>query len=208
MNKRYFMIWILAVSLAIMPALSFALDTPWWNTSWAYRKPINISNTAGNLTNYQINISLNATQLYEAGKLNSSCTDIRLVYYNSSSGNSTELNYWIENCTTNNNATLSFLWVNVTFIQSNTNTTVYMYYGNLSANNVSNFEKVFSKDYEESGLAGLWHLDGNATDFSGNGNNGTLNGPVWKGYDGGVGETGQISTFQVETVYISMGTMT
>ena len=115
----------------------------WWNGSWSYRRQVNVSNVADNLTDYQVNVSLNATPLYLAGKLNSTCKDIRFTYYNATTGTETPLNFWTENCTTNSNATLSWFWVNVTYLQNNTNTTVYMYYGNPSAASASNGTNTF-----------------------------------------------------------------
>jgi hypothetical protein len=52
-NKKssvLFILILLTLNFLIIPTFA------WWNTSWQYRKPINISNTAGDLTNYQIPI--------------------------------------------------------------------------------------------------------------------------------------------------------
>jgi len=43
----------------------------------------------------------------------------------------------------------------VTFLGNN----VYLYYGKSGVTSFSNYDSVFSKDYDEQGLAGLWHMD-------------------------------------------------
>jgi hypothetical protein len=56
-NKKplvLFILTILTLNFLVIPTLS----TDWWNTSFQYRKPINISNTVGDLTNYQVKINL------------------------------------------------------------------------------------------------------------------------------------------------------
>lgn len=67
--------------------------------------------------------------------------------------------------------------------------TLYIYYGNSTASSLSNFSSVFTKDYGESGLVGLWHMDEGSgitiTDSSGNGNSGTIAGATWSANDGG-----------------------
>jgi hypothetical protein len=52
-NKKPLMLFILTILILI---IQLTPSLAWWNSSWLYRKPINISNTAGDLTNYQIPI--------------------------------------------------------------------------------------------------------------------------------------------------------
>ena len=70
---------ICGLILILFSTPAFA-DPGWWNSSWNYRKPINISNTAGNLTNYQVKIVHNFSAEYSAGKINTTCNDIRFTY--------------------------------------------------------------------------------------------------------------------------------
>jgi len=101
-----------------------------------YRQPINISNTAGDLTNYQVRIDLNSTNVGSNFDWSNNGSDIRFT-------NSTDdlLNFWIESWdSTGQEATI---WVNVTSLPNNTNTTVYMYYGNSEASSVSNGDATF-----------------------------------------------------------------
>jgi hypothetical protein len=46
-------------------------DFAWWGSSWTYRTKINITNNNAtlNLTNHQINISINTTKLYNENKI-------------------------------------------------------------------------------------------------------------------------------------------
>lgn len=73
--------------------------------------------------------------------------------------------------------------------------TIYVYYGNSKATSLSNFSSVFTKNYNDSGYVGLWHMDeGSGTttvDSSGNGNTGKITGATWGANDGGMwGSTG------------------
>ncbi|MFQ6120050.1 MAG: hypothetical protein ACE5KE_09210, partial [Methanosarcinales archaeon] len=57
-------------------------------------------------------------------------------------------------------------------------------------NSESDFDNTFTKDYGNSGLVALWHMDEGSgtiiTDSSGNENDGILkNGTTFVGYDGG-----------------------
>jgi len=91
----------------------------WWNTSWSYRQVIYISNTAGNLTNYQVKIELNSSNVGTNFDWSNNGSDIRFV-------NSTNdlLNYWIESW--NSTGQEATIWVNVTSLPNNTNTTIYI----------------------------------------------------------------------------------
>jgi N-acetylneuraminic acid mutarotase len=72
-------------------------------------------------------------------------------------------------------------------------TTVYVYYGNPSAPSGSDYDSTFTKDFGDTGLLGLYHLDEGAgsatTDASGMGNHGLLDyftPPFgWEARDGG-----------------------
>jgi hypothetical protein len=112
----------------------------WWNDTWVYRRNITVSNSGGNLTNYQVKIVANLSDSKQ--NMSQSCDDIRFTYYNSTADNQTELNYWIEYCNLSASDNIT-VWVNVTYLQNNTNTTLYIYYGNPSAQNLSNGSKTF-----------------------------------------------------------------
>ena len=119
----------------------------WWNTSWDYRKKIDISN---NLDNYQMKIIIGNNT---GGNI--SCEqhaqpdfdDIRFV--NRTSG---ELPYWIENYTINSQAAI---WVKNEYNDSY----FYMYYGNSDVSNESDGETTFPSYFED------WNSD-NTGDYT------------------------------------------
>ncbi len=107
-----------------------------WLTSWNYRKAITISNTGSVLTDYQTLITIDTASLVAAGKLLSSCSDIRFT----DSDGSTLLNYWIESgCNTSS----TNIWIKIPSIVNGTNT-IYMYYGNSSATSNSDYFGTFN----------------------------------------------------------------
>ncbi len=124
----------------------------WWNSSWNYRQPINISNTAGDLTNFQVRLDLNSSNVGSSFDWSSNGSDIRFT-------NSTddELNFWIENW--NSTGQEATIWVNVSYLANNTNTTIYMYYGNSEATSKSNGTEtfIFFDDFE-SGDFSKWDI--------------------------------------------------
>ena len=123
--------------------------SPWWNISWQYRQQINISNTAGNLTDYQVEIKLNSSNVGSNFDWSNDGDDLRFTYYNSSSGTETEIPYWIESW--NSSSQEAIVWVKVPFLENNTNTTIYMYYGNPTAAPKSNGTAtfLFFDDFED-----------------------------------------------------------
>ncbi|MEJ2249454.1 MAG: DUF2341 domain-containing protein, partial [Candidatus Lokiarchaeota archaeon] len=99
-------------------------NDPWWNNSWRYRVPINITSTSGNLYNYQVKINIALTDWYNNGYINASGSDIRFV--NSSNQ---ELSFWIEHMDVSGGN--STIWVKVPVISGNEK--IYMYFGNPKA---------------------------------------------------------------------------
>ena len=143
--------------------LGFEKNASWYFQGWDYRVPIDISNTAGNLTDYQIKITYNFSEDYSNGDIQQYCQDIRFTYYNFTSGNQTEIPYWIENCnlSASDNATI---WVKVPFLENSTSTRIYMYYGNSTVSSESNGDAVFEffDDFEGTtlNLTKWTHIEG------------------------------------------------
>lgn len=110
----------------------------WFNTSWLYRRQINFTNYNQQLNNFTIAFSINTTSLYEAGKLNSTCNDLRFT--NSSDS---ELRYDIASCIVNSNSTNSTILVELPYILNGSNS-IYVYYGNnASSDNQSSLNGLF-----------------------------------------------------------------
>ncbi|HIE41585.1 MAG TPA: DUF2341 domain-containing protein, partial [Candidatus Aenigmarchaeota archaeon] len=111
------------------------------NISWNYRRAINVSNIVRNLTDYQILIQVNFSQEFSQGKIQQYCNDTRFTWLNTS-GEEQEIPYWIEECNLTAND-IAKIWIKVPFIENNTNTTLYIYYGNPLATSESNRDAVF-----------------------------------------------------------------
>ncbi|MBN2014476.1 MAG: DUF2341 domain-containing protein, partial [Candidatus Altiarchaeota archaeon] len=103
----------------------------WFNSSWLYRQPIYISNTAGNLTDYQVKIELTSANAGSHWNWTNNGSDIRFTYYNITGGTETECLHWIESW--NSTSETATIWVKIPFIENNTDTIVNMYYGNTGA---------------------------------------------------------------------------
>jgi len=133
--------------LLLLAGSSFA----WWDPAFSYRTQVNISNSGSNLTDYQVNISLNTQALIAAGKMRSDCADLRLVASNDSS----QLPYWIEGIC---NATTTKTWAKLPAIPTGTST-IYAYYGNPSATSASNESATFyisNRNFDSTPLGRNW----------------------------------------------------
>ena len=182
---------IFLVSLTV-PNVVFASD--WYNQSWSYRQPINISNTAGDLTNYQVKIELNSSNV----GANFDWSDNSSIRFTNSTDDL--LNFWIESW--NSTADTSTIWVNVTSLLNNTNTTIYMYYGNPSASSESSSSDTFG-----SNLVSFWTFSQGSTNDKISGNNFTNNGAVsTSDRNGNSNEAYDFSNDYMDTDHISWGT--
>jgi hypothetical protein len=131
----------------------------WYNTSWAYRTPVPITNsTAGTLTNFQVHVTLDGG--FDFTKALSTGADLRV----SDSNGTSLLNFWIENWSQTNST--ASIWVLVPSIPI-AGTTIYLYYGNPSATTNSSGTNTFMLFDDFEGLnttaaTGYWTL-GSAT---------------------------------------------
>jgi len=114
----------------------------WYDLAWGWRKPVNISNGGGALTNYQMKLTVDTQTLVGAGKMLSSGNDIRFT----SSDGTTSINYWIES---GMNTISTVIWVEVPSIPAGSST-IYLYYGNASASAASSGTNtfIFFDDFE------------------------------------------------------------
>jgi hypothetical protein len=153
----------LLIILAAGPGLYFYLHNPnraqaaWFDTNWSFRQKIPLTNTGSAQTNFQVLVTIDTATLITAGKLQSSCQDVR---FTSITGKA--LSYWIEP-TTCNTATTK-VWVKVDSIataSSGTATDIYFYYGNAGASTASDTNKTFIADQAAAAVA--WPLDDTTT---------------------------------------------
>lgn len=104
-----------------------------YNTSvamagWDYCMPFTIDNTtnANNLTDYQVDISVDTAALITAGKMLATGDDIRFT----TADGVTEIPFWSANLT---DCVTNPITVKVPYIAASTNTIIYMFYGNPTA---------------------------------------------------------------------------
>jgi len=111
---------------------------------WNYRKPVIISNSSTDLTDYQVLVILNKADLISEGKMRSDCDDIRFT----DSDGSTLLSYWIES---GSNTSLTKIWAKVPEISATSTKTIYVYYGNPDATSLSKGDAVveFFDDFND-----------------------------------------------------------
>jgi len=136
----------------------------WWDSDWLYRKPITIdsSKVAANLTDFPVLIDLTDADL--ASKAQDDGEDIAFTDYDS-----VKLDHEIElfDGTTGSLAA----WVRIPELSSTTDTTIYMYYGNVAASNQENASGVW-----DSNFLAVHHLSetaGTHYDSTSNDNDGT-----------------------------------
>jgi len=142
----------------------------WWNISWYYRKPINLTeNNNTDLDSYAVNIFVDTEQMIGDGKMNSNCSDMRFT--NSSHA---LLDFWIESgCNTSSTS----VWIDIN-ISANSSQDLYMYYGNPGAAMVSNASATFFfyDDFNDGDING-WQDYGTGDLFYANDSG---NGVIWK----------------------------
>ena len=160
-------------STAVAPFRVDALsDSP--TMLWPYRKPISIYNPADAQTDYQIKIALDTASLVNASKMKSDGADIRFC----TGDISLPLDYWIESGI---NTATTVIWIEAPYLPGSATTTVYMCYGNPSAESVNSVTETFLRLMPS--LTASWpfdEIDGATTfDQSGNTHDGTVTGATW-----------------------------
>ncbi|MGD8544942.1 MAG: DUF2341 domain-containing protein [Candidatus Bathyarchaeota archaeon] len=133
-------------------------------SNWTYYKIHNITGTTvGAQTDYQMKFTIHYGSGTERGEhiyLDSLCQedfdDIRFTWYNITSSEETECDYWLEEKVDNENATF---WVEITYIPLfPENATIYIYFGNPSVSTVSNGFNTFLifDDFEDDNWTDRW----------------------------------------------------
>lgn len=107
----------------------------WYDTAWAYRRPIDITNPCGEeTTDYQVQIVLDSS--FDFSKAVSDGGDLRVT----SSDGVTIIPYWIEDWDAGNQ--LALIWIRVPSVPLE-GTTIYLYYGNEAATSASDGQATF-----------------------------------------------------------------
>lgn len=133
----------------VVPALSLAALTylrpsetsaSWFNDHWSYRQRISITNShSSDLTEYQVLVEFDSTDLITDSKLQSDCDDLRFF-----DNQGRELDHFLTSATCNTNDTE--VWVKLEESPANTDQDIFMYYGNPSAISTSDEQATFSYD--------------------------------------------------------------
>ncbi len=139
-----------------------AYDSTWdndrWFDDWNYRKSHVIESTNNSGPNYQMKIIAHYGTSTDSGEdvylSGNSRTDFGDVRFTGNDG-ITELDYWQESVESSD---FSIFWVEVTDDFSNSDTTIYIYYGNSSETTTSNGDNtfLFFDDFLGSSLDPQW----------------------------------------------------
>ena len=115
-------------------------DGSWWNTSWAFRKPITLNHSlvAGTMSDFPVLVSIVDGDL--ASDAQSDGDD--LVFTND---DSVQLSHEIEFY--DNSTGELVAWVNMTSLLDSVDTVLYLYYGNPFCTNMEDGAGVWNSDY-------------------------------------------------------------
>lgn len=123
----------------------------WYDLSWLYRKPVTLDNTgnANDLTDYAVKVSVTYDPHMAAD-----FSDIRFT----DADGVTLLDHWTEMYTA---STSAVFWVRVPNIAGSDETTIYMYYGNAGASDISDGLQTFGTySFESWEYYNLGNLEG------------------------------------------------
>lgn len=132
-----------------------ASDWAWLLVAWTKRANLTFNSTASSdIARYQIPINIT----YDAD-MKADFTDLRFTYYNATTGTETEIAYWTEGYSA---SSWAWVWLNMTYLSTAHDETIYMYYGNAAAANVSdgNSTFYFFDDFGDDSIdANKWRVD-------------------------------------------------
>lgn len=112
-----------------------ATPQSWVDSSWPYRRAVNVSNTSGtDLTEHQVRLKLDISNFDFADALPDG-SDLRITASNGLS----DLPFWVESWVPNDSATI---WVKIPLLPQS-GSVVYLYYGNTTASTLSDGQATF-----------------------------------------------------------------
>lgn len=132
-----------------------------WSTGFQYRIPVHLGlpvGTQAGVLDYQVKLDLQGQDLklplcVDFTWLKPDGTDIRFT----DTDGKTRLSFWIQSWdNTNAQATV---WVKVPEIKARQLKTIYLYYANPEAQNISSFTQTMTKLTADETTIGLWHFD-------------------------------------------------
>jgi hypothetical protein len=173
--------------------LTYGAPGDWWNTNWKYRKEITLNKTqiAGTLENFPVLIDITDSNL--ASNAQPDGDDIAFIDFNTNTKLPHEIEYY--------NAITGHLiaWVNVPYLSPTTGATLYMYYGNPTAENQQNPTAVWDPNHKL--VLHLNEIAGTHYDSTVNNNDGTPYGGVTQD---AIGKIDGADTFDGSNDYIEV----
>jgi hypothetical protein len=165
--SAFLVLFLLLQSLSgilFLPKIPKAYAATAWLSTYTHRVKIPVASTvAGAQTDYQMSIVLHsksgtntAGDIYLNGNLQDATAfnDIRFT----NADGATLRNFWIQKVEDETGGRKATVWVKLDTPASGT-TNYYLYYGKAGDTSASSYDNTFTKDYGESGLVGLWHMD-------------------------------------------------
>ncbi len=139
--------------------LLYSLD-PWFNSSFQYRHELNLTSSSSTLTDFQVMLVLNNSNI-NYSHTNDDGSDLRFTWLNETSGNETEIPFWIQEDAGWNESGNSYVWIKAPMINATNNNTYYYYYGNTTpvnttSNGFTTFPSFFDDADDGSINATLW----------------------------------------------------
>ena len=120
--------------------------TSWHYPAWSDRREIYIRNPSGGyLSGYQVDLTIPFMQ-----GMQPDFDDLRFTRYDDVNGTEESLPYWIES---SDNGVAADIWVNVTGIHAQGDTTLFVYYGNQAVPGESDGDATFAFFDDFSGSA-------------------------------------------------------
>jgi len=186
---------LIVAVIIVMSGILSIFDSPkasaaWYNSSWNYRQKIIIDhNKVPNTDQTDFPVLIKITDANNAifTKAQDDGDDIRFT----SSNETTDLKFEVENFSKTTPELIA--WVKIPTLSHTTDTTIYLYYGNASA------EAPLAADQQavwSNGYAGVWHMNQAASpalDSTSYAHNGTQSGGVTFGSVGIIGSATQYS---------------
>jgi len=201
-RKKYLfiiLVLLIAVFVVFNPAVISDTNDPWFNTEWEYRKEITINHQMidEDLTGFPVLIDINGNDIANNAQSNGDdfvftnrtgmVSPHEIEKYNSSTGH-------------------LVAWVNVSFLSSTEDATLYVYYGNSTCGNQENVEDTWVDDFVTvHHLNENWSISaGHFKDSTSNNHDGTLTDINTNSYSD-VGIVGQGFRFNGDADSINIG---
>ena len=157
----------------------------WFNDRWGYRKKVTITNgSGGELTDFQVEVTLDTASLITASKMQSDCDDLRITDVNGK-----VLPHWIEESNPGCNDAATKIWFKHPIL-STAGASIYVYYGNSSVGNTEDGNEIFEffDDFNDGVIDSTWtQVDGTWSESGGviskTGGGGRLRASLSSGFD-------------------------